>query len=65
MKKDWKSGVYGFFDEPKVEVHKGRCVHVFKCKGHGCKFKGGIRRYINTKDTVGYKHIVVVYLLVT
>jgi len=51
MKKDWKSGVYGFFDEPKVEVHEGQHVHVFKCNGRGCKLKEGIRRYINTKDT--------------
>ena len=51
MKKDWKSGVYGFFDEPKVEVHEGQHVHVFKCNGHGCKLKDGIRRYIDTKDT--------------
>ena len=48
MMKDWSSPVYGFFEEPTVDRVDGRCAHVFKCSGRGCK--ASIHWFIDMKD---------------
>ena len=43
------SCVYVFFHlEPKIEKVNGRWLHVFRCRGKGCK--ATIRQFLDTKD---------------
>jgi hypothetical protein len=49
MSKMWTSPVYAFFEPtPTINYVNGRCAHVFKCTGHGCKFMA--RHFLDTGD---------------